>query len=223
MVKKNWGWKLNHMDVNADFKAYVNLIVHFVGTNLRRVTCDNSLKTRTAPLSAKETFHGSHVWNVNKKKLLWEKITSVKLSSITARHMHALFQLSVVRAFYIFAIPGRVCSVGHQSADQQFMAVLSSNVERGIAILIHTVNLPTWCKVKEGSHQQKTWTHFLRAQSKKSPGYRFGWGSESVWSVHEWLPCAGGSSLLYSEERNKHITKRKTPHVQRNMATLLKV
>lgn len=40
-------------------------------------------------------------------------------------------------------IPGRVCSVGHQSADQQFMAILSSNVERSIAILIHTVNFPT--------------------------------------------------------------------------------
>lgn len=40
------------------------------------------------------------------------------------------------------AIPGRVCSVGHQSADQQFVAVLSSNVERSIAILIHTINFP---------------------------------------------------------------------------------
>lgn len=40
-------------------------------------------------------------------------------------------------------IPGRVCSVGHQSADQQLVAVLSSNVEGSIAILIHTINFPT--------------------------------------------------------------------------------
>lgn len=40
-------------------------------------------------------------------------------------------------------LPGRVCSVGHQSADQQLVAVLSSNVEGSIAILIHTINLPT--------------------------------------------------------------------------------
>lgn len=40
------------------------------------------------------------------------------------------------------AIPGRVCSIGHQGADQQFVAVLSSNVERSIAILIHTINFP---------------------------------------------------------------------------------
>lgn len=37
-------------------------------TNLRRVTCDNSLKTRRAQLSAKGTFHGSHVWKRQKRE-----------------------------------------------------------------------------------------------------------------------------------------------------------
>ena len=42
----------------------------------------------------------------------------------------------------LLPLPGRVCSVGHQSADQEFMAVLSSDVEWGIAILIHTIDFP---------------------------------------------------------------------------------
>lgn len=102
-----------------------------------------------------------------------------------------------------FLIPGRVCSVGHQSADQQFMAVLSSNVERSIAILIHTINFPTWWK--EGVNQipirrreKHAQIYFNRSLRQHSHHYHFGWGFESVWSVREWLPCAGDSSLLCS-------------------------
>lgn len=106
-----------------------------------------------------------------------------------------------------FPIPGRVCSVGHQSADQQFMAVLSSNVERSIAILIHTINFPTWWKarkrewIKHPLERREKTTLSHRSVRQQRHGYHFGWGSESVWSVREWLPCAGGSSLLCSEEQ----------------------
>lgn len=100
---------------------------------LRRVTCDNSLKTRTAQLSARGTFHGSHVWqyrNLKKRK----KETPSRKKFDQENHTSSADKRGV---------PGRVCSVGHQRADQQLVAVLSSNVERSIAILVHTINFPT--------------------------------------------------------------------------------
>lgn len=98
------------------------------------------------------------------------------------------------------------------------MAILSSNVERSIAILIHTVNFPTWWEVKKSVSQRSMWRETERAAAphpssldkQQSHCYHFGWGSESVWSVREWLPCAGGSSLLCSV---KIENKKETIHI----------
>lgn len=43
-------------------------------------------------------------------------------------------------------LPGCIGTVGHQGANQQLIAVLSSNVKRSIAKLIYAVNLRTYEK-----------------------------------------------------------------------------
>lgn len=57
-------------------------------TDLRRVTCDNSLKTRTAQLSARGTFHESHVWKHTQKKL---ETNSHSNLSYNMKHIHQCF------------------------------------------------------------------------------------------------------------------------------------
>lgn len=65
---------------NRDAVDEVNQSVNVNATNLRRVTCDNSLKTRTAQLSARGTFHGSHVYtNTTHKKTSENKHAVLKL------------------------------------------------------------------------------------------------------------------------------------------------
>lgn len=36
-----------------------------------------------------------------------------------------------------------VCSAGDERVDEEFMPIPGSDVERGVAVLVHTVNLPT--------------------------------------------------------------------------------
>lgn len=60
-----------------------------------------------------------------------------------------------------------------------------------------------WIKIPLGRRRREKPAQTF---SQRSVGrYRFGWGSESVWSVHEWLPCAGGSSLLCSVDGTKKL------------------
>lgn len=40
--------------------------------------------------------------------------------------------------------PGAVCSAGDQSVDEQLVAVTGSDVQRGVSVLVHAVDLPTW-------------------------------------------------------------------------------
>lgn len=79
-------------------------------------------------------------------------------------------------------LSGCICTVGHQSADQQLMAVLSSNMKGGIAIFIHTVNLSTWGGKQSNRMRQMSrepvGQESLKAASQVSQrgchGYRFG-------------------------------------------------
>lgn len=103
--------------------------------------------------------------------------------------------------------PCAVCSTGDERVDEEFMSVTGSNVERGVAILVHTVDLTAWYKTVSlyAEHATNVTLRYPETKANINSTHRSEWASGSEWTAHERLSCAEDSSHPDSEEGGGEI------------------
>ena len=103
--------------------------------------------------------------------------------------------------------PCAVCSTGDERVDEEFMSVTCSNVERGVAILVHAVDLTAWNKmwVLYAEYATNVTLREPKTKANINLAHRFEWASGSEWTAREPLSCAEDSSHPDSEEGGGEI------------------
>lgn len=122
---QNWHFRM------ATFISKINMYSSSSGYTLcfylRTAASGSSQSERSTPPSEEATCHGLLA--------LKERCRTLHLIFVSVKRSCEEVKTNKLCA---------VCSAGDERVDEEFMPITGSDMERGVAVFVHNVNLPTW-------------------------------------------------------------------------------